>query len=527
MRALRLGRMLRALASGCTVVFQISLGIAPTALSAQERGVTPAARITSEVLLRRIGTLAHDSMAGRGTPSPELDRAAAWIAGEFHRYGLAPAGDNGSFIQRYPLHRARFAAARSFVSASGNERIAFSGDLVWITGGRAGVAGSRVVVLAGPQQPSRLAVVGVRGATVVVLARTTPQGTLAPQTQILLNELLRQRAAAVVFAADLADSVWTRYETQQRRVLLSAPWQDAELAPILLMREGALAPILARQGVDVEAIRTSGQPYAEAVANFSLTVTVAAETLESTDAPNVVGILRGADPRLADEYVVFVAHMDHIGIAGSASGCQARGDDTVCNGADDNASGTSVIMTIAEALAADGRRSRRSIAFVLVSGEENGLMGSDYFARSTPAPIGAIERVVATLNADNVARNQPDALFAIGRQDSDLGVALDRVMTTHPELGFTTLLDLPPGQEAFYYRSDHYSFARRGVPALFFSTGIHADYHQVSDEVERVDADKAARIGRLLLHLGRDIADADTRPRWDPASFLRIVGPPE
>jgi Zn-dependent M28 family amino/carboxypeptidase len=97
--------------------------------------------------------------------------------------------------------------------------------------------------------------------------------------------------------------------------------------------------------------------------------------------------------------------------------------------------------------------------------------------------------------------------------------AIDRVVVT--------LLDLQPGQEAFYYRSDHYSFARRGVPALFFSTGIHADYHQVSDEVERVDADKAARIGRLLLHLGRDLADADTRPHWEPASFARIVGPPE
>jgi hypothetical protein len=360
-----------------------------------------------------------------------------------------------------------------------------------------------------------------------VLARATPHGTLAPQAQILLNELLRHRAAAVVFVAELADSVWTRYEAQQRRVLLSAPWQDAELAPVLVMRDGALAPILARHGVDVEVIRASGQPYAQTVANFSLKATLAAEIVETTDAPNVVGIFRGADPRLAEEYVVFVAHMDHIGVADSGSGCQARGDDTICNGADDNASGTAVIMTIAEALAADGRRSRRSMAFVLVSGEENGLMGSDHFARGPPAPIGAIDRVVAALNVDNAARNPPGALFAIGRQDSDLGVALDRVMEAHPELGFATLLDLQPGQEAFYYRSDHYSFARRGVPALFFSTGIHADYHQVSDEVDRVDADKAARIGRLLLHLGRDIADADSRPHWERASFARVVGQPE
>jgi hypothetical protein len=107
MRASRPGLMLSELVSGCAVVFHIALGIAPTALVAQDQGVTAAAHITSEVLLHRIGTLAHDSMAGRDTPSPELDRAATWIAGEFHRFGLAPGGDNGSFIQRYPGSGAR------------------------------------------------------------------------------------------------------------------------------------------------------------------------------------------------------------------------------------------------------------------------------------------------------------------------------------------------------------------------------------------------------------------------------------
>ncbi len=501
--------------------------LAPAALAAQDPAVTPVSRITRDVLLHRIGTLAHDSMAGRDTPSPELERAAAWIASELRRYGLAPGGDNSSFIQRYPLHRARLDPARSFLAVGDSERVPFGRDVVWVAGGRGGEAGGRVLVLTGPQEPRQLEAAGVRGATVLVLARATPQGALPPQAQILMAELFRLRAGAVVFAAEFADSVWARYQTQQQRLVLSAPWQDAELTQVLVARDGTLAPILARHGVDVSGIRASGQPYLGAAPSFTMTTMSATEILETADAPNVVGILKGADDALADEYVVYAAHMDHIGVAGSASGCRARGDDTICNGADDNASGTAVIMTIAEALAAEGRRSRRSIAFVLVSGEENGLWGSDWFARRPPAPIGQIDRIAAVMNADNVSRNQPNSLFAIGLQDSDLGVALQRVNESHPELGITTLLDLPPGQEGFYYRSDHYSFARRGVPALFFSTGIHADLHQASDEAARVDADKAARIGQLLLYLGRDIADADARPQWEAASFRRIVWPPE
>lgn len=518
------GLTLRELVLGCSVLFSLGPGIAPAAL-AQDRPVTAADRITADVLLHRIGTLAHDSMGGRDTPSPELERAAAWIAAEFHRYRLAPGGDDGSFIQRYPLHRARLVPARSFLSIGGSERLEFDRDAAWVTGGRGGVAGGRVVVLAGPQEASRLETIGVRGATVLVLAGTTPQGSLPPQAQILLTELLRQQVGVVVFAANFADSVWTRYETQQRRVMLSAPWQDMELAPVLVARDSALAPILARHGVDVAAIRGSGATYLSPAPDLSITATIATEVLEAVDAPNVVGILEGADPALRDEYVVYTAHMDHIGIAGSESGCHAQGADTICNGADDNASGAAVIMTIAEALAAEVPRPRRSIAFVLVSGEEHGLRGSDWFARRPPDPIGHIDRIVAALNADNVARNRPDALFAIGRRDSDLGLALQRVAEAHEELGITSLLDLSAGQEGFYYRSDHYSFARRGVPAIFFSTGIHTDYHQPTDDVGRVDADKAARIGRLMLYLGRDIADADARPQWEPESARRIVVP--
>jgi hypothetical protein len=319
------------------------------ACSGNPEGPTPsdseiraAATIRGEDLLRRVGVMAHDSMRGRATPSPELDAVAEWIAGEFAGMGLEPAGDDGTFIQRFPL----------------------------------------------------------------------PNG--APGT-----------------------------------------------------------------------------------------------------APNVVGLLPGSDPDLRSEYVVYSAHMDHVGVGPP----QGEGVDSIFNGADDDASGTATVMEVAEAMAALDPAPRRSILFVLVSGEERGLWGSDWFTSHPPVPMA---QMVANFNADMVGRNWTDTIVAIGKEHSSLGETLDRVGEAHPELGMTAIDDLWP-QERFYFRSDHFNFARRGVPVLFFFNGTHEDYHRPSDEVDKIDEEKAARIGRLLFYLGLDVADGDERPLWDPESRARIV----
>jgi Zn-dependent M28 family amino/carboxypeptidase len=274
--------------------------------------------------------------------------------------------------------------------------------------------------------------------------------------------------------------------------------------------------------VAIGALRASGGASIADAPGLALSATLVADMVERREAPNVVGILRGADPALRDEYLVYSAHMDHVGVARDGTGCVARGADSICNGADDNASGTAVVMTVAEAFAAMGAPPRRSVVFLIASGEENGLRGSDWFAMHPPAPLG---RLVADLNADDVGRNRPEALFAIGLGLSDLGATLRQVLARQPELGFADLQDGGPLEEGYYTRSDHYSFARRGVPFLFLSSGIHEDLHQPSDEVERLDADKAARIGRLLFHLGLQVANAEQRPRWDPAGYRRVVEP--
>ena len=232
-------------------------------------------------------------------------------------------------------------------------------------------------------------------------------------------------------------------------------------------------------------------------------------------APNVVGAILGSDPQLRDEYVVFSAHIDHVGVGRpDASG------DSIYNGADDNASGTAVMMEVAEAMAALDPAPRRSLLFVLVSGEEKGLWGSEHFVNNAPV---AVDNMVAAFNADMVGRNWPDTIVAIGKEHSDLGATLERVNARYPELGMTAIDDRWP-DEQFYFRSDHINFARRGVPVLFFFNGTHADYHEPSDEADSIDADKAARIGRLLFHLGLEVADAEQRPVWQEQSRRDIVG---
>ena len=235
---------------------------------------------------------------------------------------------------------------------------------------------------------------------------------------------------------------------------------------------------------------------------------------EDGEAPNAVGILRGSDPELRGEYLVFSAHMDHVGVrAPDESG------DSIWNGADDNASGTAAILEVAEAMVALETAPRRSVIFLLVSGEELGLWGSDHFARNPPVPVRSL---VANVNADMVGRNWTDTIVAIGKDHSDLGAALESVNAAHPELGMTAIDDLWPEQN-FFRRSDHYNFARRGVPAIFFFNGTHEDYHGRDDEVEKIDEEKASRVARLLYHFGLAVADADEAPEWDPESYEAIV----
>jgi Zn-dependent M28 family amino/carboxypeptidase len=203
--------------------------------------------------------------------------------------------------------------------------------------------------------------------------------------------------------------------------------------------------------------------------------------------------------------------MDHVGVNG------ANVQDSIWNGADDDASGTAGVLALAAAFARSP--ARRSMIFLTVSGEEHGLWGSEWFVANAPVPV---TQIVANLNLDMIGRNWRDTIVAIGKEHSDLGRTLARVNAAHPELRMAAIDDLWP-RENFYMRSDHFNFARRGVPVLFFFNGTHDDYHGPGDSPDKIDAEKASRIVRLVYYLGQEIGNTNERPKWEAESYRRIV----
>ncbi len=223
-------------------------------------------------------------------------------------------------------------------------------------------------------------------------------------------------------------------------------------------------------------------------------------------APNVAGILAGSSAALRGEYVLFVAHFDHIGTTAVNARCVAQGADSTCNGADDNASGAAAVLELAHAFAGLQPRPLRSIIFLLVSGEERGLWGSQYYAQH---PGVRLDRTVAVINLDMISRNAPDSLQVLGGELTTLGTLLDGVEAAHPGLGLHHR-DAPWDAGG----SDHWPFVMGGVASLCFNTGTHPDYHRPSDSAGAADADKAARVARLAFQLGLAVANAASRPAW-------------
>lgn len=476
-----------------------------------------AAAITPDGVRRRIFLIADDSMGGRGTPSRGLDQMARYVASEFGRLGLVPGGDSGTYIQRYPLDVYRMQPESSAMWAAGRatNRWEMGKDIALGEGQPPGseVTGGVTIIGGDPQQGGSLDSAAVTGKFVVL--------ALGPSTNAIAVQAIPLRPAAAILA--LPDSLWSKVPGLATiRVVNPAEQPGAlNLPPVLYVSERTLSAWLARAGTRPTALQTSGRLTATTLAGTVLHLRMAQRLLEHTSAPNVVGILRGADSTLRDEYVLFTSHMDHIGTASSGQGCTAKGGDTICNGADDDGSGSVTVLELAQAFASAPERPRRSLVFITVSGEERGLWGSAYWAAHPTVPL---DHVVADLNSDMVGRSDTlkDSVAVIGREHSNLGTTLDRIAAAHPELRMTPVGDRWP-QEGLFFRSDHYNFARQGVPILFFTSGLHPDYHEVSDSPDKIDAEKEARFARLVYYLGQDIANRTERPQWNPESYRRIV----
>ena len=466
--------------------------LAPAVLSAQQVGLEEAvATITQDDYAYRIGVIAHDSMQGRDTPSPGLSKTAEWAASEFRRMGLRGGVEDGGFIQRYPLRSVTVDAEASGMDVGG-ARLSFGEDLLPLFGASAeGEATGRLALVSGSLgMDGAFGGNALAGAHVVWVLSADAQGIDRSMFETL-GQMREAGALSVIITNSTEDERWTSNARRSMGSGVQKGWggensggSDA-FEPLLQVRTQSL------QDTVSQSMRS-----------------------EMIDAPNVVAVLEGSDPELKNEYVIFSGHMDHVGM-----GAPDANGDSIFNGADDDASGTVAVIEVAEAMASLPVAPKRSTLFLLVSGEEKGLWGSEWFAENPTVPI---ESMVADLNTDMVGRNWTDTIVAIGKEHSDLGETLNRVNGDHPELRMTAIDDVWP-EERFYFRSDHYNFARKGVPVLFFFNGTHDDYHGRDDEPDRIDTEKAARIARLVFYLGVDIANAAERPKWNPESYSRIV----
>jgi hypothetical protein len=466
---------------------------------------------------RRIGIIADDSMRGRDTPSPELDKVAAYIAGEYRHLKLKPAGDSGRFQQRYSLDRVQIVAESSvvFVHGGGDATFTYGKDFAFADNQfQSGDYAGELVLVSG-------SVGGALSADTARLAGKMIILTNGPRNRGERQRVLAWKPAGVVLASSASDSVWPQMVNRTTRPQLRDPSRPVGPPLVIVARLATLQPLVTRLGGDFAAAQAGTTFSVQPLGGAQLHVHARIQPVERNSAPNVVAILEGSDPQLKNEYVVFSAHMDHVGVAGprGSGGCRAQGADSICNGADDDGSGTVAVIELAEAFAHLSPRPKRSLIFLNVSGEEKGLWGSAYFAEHPPVPV---QNIVADLNIDMVGRNWKDTIVAIGKEHSDLGATLNRVANAHPELDMRAIDDIWP-QENFYFRSDHYNFARKGVPILFFFNGTHDDYHRPSDSPDKIDAEKESRIARLIFYLGLDIANAPDRPKWKPESYKEIV----
>jgi hypothetical protein len=494
-------------------------------LGAQAIPKPPAAmrQIREADLKRDLYALGGDAMRGREAGTVDEMRASIWIADEMRKIGLAPKGEDGTFFQWWNMRRTRISAASS-VNLNGRA-LALWTDVVPVTNASGQVSGATMFLASASDTT-----VDVRG-KIVVVPMTPPVASAVRSTtntyevnyaSAAINPtstpLVRRGAAAVIILADsIADLAFdgiaktrmrgaydvvggvprfTRNPSQNpnpnagRALTGGASFQQV---PVLLVHRGMSELRISDQAIDIR---------------------LHAEVFE-TPSVNIIGEVRGTDPKLRDEYVVFSSHQDHDGVRYAVAG------DSIWNGADDNGSTSVALLAIARAWV--DHPGKRSALFIFHGAEERGLLGSRYHVAH---PVVPLDHIVAVLNGDMIGRNNPDSAALLGSQPPHrnsqalVQMALDANSTTG-KFKIDSLWDRPNHPEGWYFRSDHVPYAERSVPSLFFSTNLHSDYHTPRDEPKNIDYAKLTRMTQWMYMTGWIAANAAERPAVDSGFVLR------
>jgi hypothetical protein len=527
--------------------------VAPVALSPAERAA--AERITAERLKEILYFIASDEMAGRDTPSPGLDKTAQFIADRLKQLKLKPAGDKDSYFQRITLSKT--IVDREGTRAQMGERVFKIGE-DFMPVGRVGGEADAPLVYVGhgwvikSKNINAYDGLDVRDKIVIVSGdgTTPPQGTSVASLpggdwESPLGYAQKHGAKALVIvprnferalrfgAARLARPYFTvpRLENavadDDEDEAADAPKQGM---PTIMPTRAMLDALFAGEQTDAARVLQAAQDGGESPKGFALSADKRLSLsvkLSTTDATtqNIVAVLEGKDSKLKKEYVALGAHYDHVGANGG--GCRPVGEDSICNGADDDGSGTTALLTMAEAFA-KGQRPKRSILFVWHMGEEKGLWGSEYFTRYPTVPL---KQVVAQLNIDMIGRSKkegdtnpanklltgPEEIYVVGStlMSTELQKMSEGVNSAYLNLKFNYHYDEPNDPERMYSRSDHYNYAKKGIPIIFYFDGVHEDYHKPTDSPDKIDYEKMQKVTRTVFILASELAAAPRRPVVD------------
>ncbi len=460
--------------------------------------------IHQRAIEKHISFLASDDLLGRDTPSPGLETAATYIAERLTEWGIQPLGDDGTFFQRFPYVSTTLtkqSLSFNYTTATEEEDLEYARDY-WVIPGQEITSGAEVVF--GGYAGNPVEDLNWAGNGKVVMFTTTGNPVQGEGEELLsaFQAAAQARATGIVFLLD-------RTNTADSILDLASGLEGAGLAtpiPIFGLSNDESEKLLQTIGIPYPiSPETSGPQSAITLPQVRINLSAPFEISEHTP-PNVIGLLPGSDPLLKDEYIVYSAHFDHVGV-----GIPNSHGDSLYNGADDNASGTSALLETAAAFARLPKPLARSIVFLAVSGEEKGLLGSQYFSENPTVPL---EDIIMNINLDMVGRDpQPDTIIGVGKQYTNLGQITDMILEEYPELGITVIED-PKPEDQLFFRSDHLHFINKDIPAIFFTGGEHPDYHKPSDESDKIDVDKTTRLTRMVFHLGARIATGSISPQW-------------